>query len=101
MKKIATYLSIIGFSCFSMPILAQQQQYILLTMLDSLYQINRYTLNAEELYGVDETIELYNIHDGGLILFSVLPDFESDQNWTEVQLESIRHQLLDERAFRS
>ena len=40
-------------------------------------------------------------HRVGLVLFSVLPDFESDQNWTEIQIESIRHELLDERAFRS
>ncbi|MEC3878780.1 hypothetical protein [Parapedobacter sp. 10938] len=80
--------------------LAQEKKYIMLDMLDSLYDVNHYSLNTQELYGVDETIELYNIHYVGLVLFSVLPDFTSDKNWSEVNLAEIENQIFDEKSFR-
>src|SRR5690554_7333769 len=94
------------FTSILSPALSQTYvQYIMLDMLDSLaehdtrYQLNRYTLNTTELYGVDETIELYNFHHGGLALFSVLPDFASDSNWSEVDIAAIQAQIFDEKSF--
>src|SRR5690606_5200520 len=85
---------------------AQEKKYIMLSVLDSLdandslYRINHYTLRTKELYGVDETIEMYNVHHMGLVLFSVLPDFTSDENWSEVDLVDIQDQVFDEKTFR-
>jgi len=84
-------------------------QYVMLDMLDSLdkhskwNRLYRYTLKTEELYGVDETIEMYNFYLAGeLILFSILPDFTSEKNWSEVKLEDIQDDVLaDERALRT
>src|SRR5690606_28413021 len=71
MTMRAFILKLIITGCFSGTILdsmAQQEkiQYVMLDMLDSLDKhskwdnLNRYTLKTEELYGVDETIEMYN-----------------------------------------
>ncbi|MEC3878769.1 hypothetical protein [Parapedobacter sp. 10938] len=82
----------------------QQIQYVMLDMLDSLDKqskwnsLNQYTLKTGELYGVDETIEMYNFYLGGtLILFSVLPDFTSDENWSAVALEDIRDVAINDK----
>lgn len=75
----------------------KDKKYILLDMLDSLYEVKRYTLNTQELYGVDEIIEVYNIKIGGqLLLLSVMPDFLSESNWTEVDPEEIDSHILNE-----
>ncbi|WP_143054017.1 hypothetical protein [Parapedobacter koreensis] len=71
-------------------------------MLDSAYHTSRYTLNTDDLYGVDETVELYNtflLDSQVLVVFSVLPDFESKQNWKQVDIETIRDQIVPERTF--
>src|SRR5690606_19111602 len=77
-------------------------QYVMLDMLDSLDKhskwdkLYRYTLKTEELYGVDETIEMYNFYFGStLILFSVLPDFTSEENWSEVSMDDIRDVVIN------
>lgn len=72
---------------------------VMLDMLDSLYGVNRFTLNTQELYGIDETIEVYNVKIAGIALFSVLPDFSSESNWTEMELEDIQEALLNNREF--
>jgi|SRR5690554_976798 len=81
------------------PSFSRDKNFILLEMLDSLYDIQRYTLKTIELYGVDETIEIYNVDAGRLVLISVLPDFKSESNWTEIFIDDIRDQILDEREF--
>lgn len=97
---------IVSCCCATIDATAQEQrmQYIMLDMLDSLakhdtrYQLNPYTLNSKELYGVDETIEMYNFYHGAtLILFSVLPDFTSDENWGEVDIADIREHVLGDK----
>lgn len=105
----AFILKLIITGCFSGTILdsmAQQEkiQYVMLDMLDSLDKhskwdnLNRYTLKTEELYGVDETIEMYNFYFGStLILFSVLPDFTSEKNWSEVSMDDIRDVVINNK----
>ncbi|MFC3196938.1 hypothetical protein ACFOET_04850 [Parapedobacter deserti] len=103
MRAIITKFILIGCCCgVAVESTAQKQrtQYVMLDMLDSLYDLNRYTLNAQDLYGVDETIEIYNIHAAGLVLFSILPDFTSDKNWSEVDLNEIQDQVFGERSLR-
>src|SRR5690554_182758 len=70
-----------------------------LDRLDSLYEVKRYTLKTQELYGVDETIEVYNVNVAGIALFSVLPDFMSESNWTAMELEDIQESILSYREF--
>lgn len=81
------------------PVLAKDKKYISLNMLDSLYEVNRFTLNTRELYGVDETIELYNVKVVGIALFSVLPDFTCETNWEELPFEAIKDLLISDREF--
>lgn len=107
MKTIVKVVLIAFCSGSTVSAVAQEKKYIMVDMLDSLdkrderYSLNRYTLKTKELYGVDETIELYNVHLSGLILFSVLPDFTGNENWSEVTLADIRNEVFDERTFRS
>lgn len=98
MKKLIFFIA-----CCCGPLVcsvAKEKRYIMLDMLDSLYQVKHYTLSAQELYGVDETIKLYNVFGEGLILFSMLPNFYGDANWSEVNIDTIREELFDERGFR-
>ncbi|MEC3878774.1 hypothetical protein [Parapedobacter sp. 10938] len=108
MTMRAFILKLILTGCYSGIILesmAQKEkiQYVMLDMLDSLDKhskwdkLHRYTLKTEELYGVDETIEMYNFYFGStLFLFSVLPDFTSDKNWSEVALADIRDVVIND-----
>lgn len=110
MKTAATIITSIliplFFGVLTFHAAAQEKKYIMLSMLDSLdrndslCRLNHYTLRTKELYGVDETIEMYNVHHMGLVLFSVLPDFTSDENWSEVDLVDIQDQVFDEKTFR-
>lgn len=68
-------------------------------MLDSLYDVKRFTLNTTELYGVDETIELYSVKITKIALFSVLPDFTNETNWKELPFEDIKDHLFSDRDF--
>jgi len=77
----------------------QHNKLVSLDMLDSLYEVKRYTLKTQELYGVDETIEVYNVNVAGIALFSVLPDFMSESNWTAMELEDIQESILSYREF--
>ena len=77
----------------------QYYKLVSLDMLDSLYEVKRYTLKTQELYGVDETIEVYNVMKGGIALFSVLPDFLNESNWTAMELEDIQEAILGEQDF--
>lgn len=103
MKKfLRCFFWIILFGIFTIEGKAQSlksQKFVPLDMLDSLYKVNKYTLSTQELYGVDEIIEVYNVNIAGVALFSVLPDFQSESNWTEVILEDIQSGLLSDREF--
>lgn len=79
--------------------LPSNKKYISLAMLDSLYDVNRFTLNTMELYGVDETIELYSVRIARIALFSVLPDFTNETNWKELPFEAIQDHLFSDRDF--
>lgn len=104
MKCYSLIFILIG--CFTHTVLAQserlreaftkEKKYISLELLDSLYEVNCYTLNTLDLYGVDETIEVYNVKTVGLLLLSVMPDFMSESNWTEVNFEDISAGMLTE-----
>src|SRR5690606_23069146 len=89
---ITAILITLLWGMLAVPSAAQEKEYIVLSMLDSLdasdslCRLNHYTVHTNELYGVDETIEMYNVHHMGLVLFSVVPDLTSDENWSEVDL---------------
>src|SRR5690554_6805982 len=98
MKRTILFYALIlsGICCVS----AQNRQYIMLDMLDSAYRIERYTLNTEELYGTDHTIEMYNVwHNIGLVLISVLPDFSQDRLWEKIDTSTVSNQTLSYRDF--
>lgn len=52
--------------------------------------INKVELNAKKLYGLDATIDLYNVllNDYTLVLFSVLPDLKNQsQTWNPIEID--------------
>ncbi len=79
--RTACSLILISLVCINCAT-GQSKTHIRLELLDSLFDTHHYTIKTLEHYGVDETIELYNVLDGAkLYLFSVLPDFKSGENW--------------------
>ena len=71
------------------------------------YDLHTYKVSTKTLYGIDNSVELYNIvyinniydkyedPEKNLILFSVLPNLEgSSDNWKEISLDSIQSKLL-------
>lgn len=98
MKQTLVLCSLVLSSIFCVS--AQSRKYIMLDMLDSACRIERYTLNTEELYGTDHTIEMYNVwHRIGLVLISVLPDFRQDGLWEKLDTSTVSNQILSYRDF--
>ena len=74
------------------------------------YVINEYKLPTAELYGVNEHVELFcltfpvlksqkqnveNPHtDCNLVLLSVLPDLETNSDWTEINIDSLKSDII-------
>ena len=73
--------SFLGFS-------QSEKSYALLDSLASKYQVNKYTLNTNKLYGVHTEVEMYNILRGEIILLiSVLSDlYENKPKWEKLLL---------------
>ncbi|EFK56032.1 hypothetical protein ACFU8T_04665 [Sphingobacterium spiritivorum] len=74
---------------------------------DQKYDLHTYKLATKTLYGIDNSVELYNIvyinniydkhedSEKNLILFSVLPNLEGgSDNWKEISLDTIQSKLL-------
>jgi len=78
-----------GISTFSQIILD-------LDSLKSNYKVNIYTLNTQQLYGFNKTIELYNVFTGSntLFLISVLPNLEGPKNWEKIEYSSVSDKIL-------
>ncbi|KUY30443.1 hypothetical protein ATB96_14495 [Elizabethkingia ursingii] len=79
----------------------KSQNLIELDSLAKLYKgevlkINNFNLNTKDLYGIDKTVELYNvfIDSEALLLISVLPDLKSKENWTLVDINNIKNKVL-------
>lgn len=67
------------------------------------YQIKNYNLNTKEMYGIDKTIEMYNIFTdpNTVFLVSVLPNFDNNYNWIKVDYDSIVDKILTKQQFES
>jgi hypothetical protein len=93
----------LGLVLCSILINAQSKYFIIREGVEK-YDIKKYTLDTKSLYEVTGTVEIYNLfpaqtisrqnensvkEEQDLILFSVLPDFQSDQNWIEIDLKTI------------
>ncbi|MDO5608342.1 MAG: hypothetical protein Q4G08_07810 [Capnocytophaga sp.] len=89
MKWIFLFLGFYGFSQ------DDHRIYILLDSLANDYDIKKYTLNTQELYGIDRDIEMYNVFwkDGMLLLISVLPDLESGKDWEKIDIKLYESKL--------
>ena len=85
-----------------------QTKYFVLEHKSENYVIHHFTMSAKQLYGVDATVECFNIlydgypsdkralkdYDQNLILFSVLPNLEGGPTWKEVSLDSIQKAII-------
>ena len=86
----------------------KNQNLIELDSLKNLYKgeilkINKFNLNTKDLYGIDKNIELYNtfIDSEALLLISVLPDLNSKENWTLVDINNIKDRVLTRSQTKS
>jgi|GEM_PF-779119 len=66
------------FLIFISGILVKAQQYISLEDLQKNFKVNAFTLNPQNLYGVEGKIEIYNVYIGknSILLLSVFPVYE-------------------------
>ncbi|WP_392420608.1 hypothetical protein ACF3OE_04595 [Capnocytophaga canis] len=91
-----TKLLIILFLCSFLGFSQSEKNYVLLDSLASKYQVNKYTLNTNKLYGVHTEVEMYNILRGEIILLiSVLPNLYNNQpKWKEIQWQEIKNNVI-------
>ncbi|OBS13552.1 hypothetical protein ATE49_12380 [Elizabethkingia miricola] len=72
--------------------------YIVLDSLKNVWGnnvINKYTLNTKELYGLDKTVEVYNIvYNDAILLISALPDIKGNDNWIKIDINTIKKDIL-------
>lgn len=86
------------------------QQYFVLEKNTDEYQTKNYELNSKNLYGIDKKIYLYNLlfedlmHKSSpektLVLFSVLPSAENNNDWEEIGLDSIQNKIISVGTLR-
>ncbi|MFJ1263097.1 hypothetical protein ACILDS_10455 [Capnocytophaga canis] len=90
--KLLIILFLYSFLGFSQ----SEKSYVLLDSLASKYQVNKYTLNTNKLYGVHTEVEMYNILRGEIILLiSVLPNLYNNQpKWKEIQWQEIKNNII-------
>ncbi|WP_260255320.1 hypothetical protein [Elizabethkingia meningoseptica] len=72
--------------------------YIVLDSLKNVWGnnvINKFTLNTKELYGLDKTVEVYNVlYNNAVLLISALPDIKGNENWIKVDINDIKKDIL-------
>lgn len=84
---------------------SQDFRYIILDNLRDKSKITNYTLRVRDLYDYDGSIELFNIrpnpiaslpktYSDVLILCSVLPDFESSENWSSIDSTDLKTNMI-------
>lgn len=88
-------IGLISFLTFSQT----EKKYILLDNLYNNYNVKKYTLNTQPLYKINAEIELYNVLDRGIMLFSVLPNPNSKQNWEEINFNEVKNQILTQKEI--
>ncbi len=95
MKRVFTFC-LFALTCFQG---FSQSKYFLIDSLDSNYKLSHHVLTTKDIYPIDHKIELFNItynnSDGqNLILFSVLPDLETGQDWIETPFDQLQDSLI-------
>ncbi len=81
-----------------------KQGYVLLDSLYEDFSVQQYTLNTSELYGINKTVEIFNvsIRKGEILLvFSVLPPFVEEDNWKKITLDSVKSQIYSNSQVRN
>lgn len=94
--NILLFLFVINFSF--------AQEYFLLKENTGKYQVKSYELNTIDLYGMNKSINIYNIliedllnksnPSKTLVLFSVLPDAYNNEDWEIITLDSIQNKII-------
>lgn len=102
MKKEQTLISFLVLVLLSK--LSFGQKYFLLENETDKYQIKAYQLSTEDLYQIKATVDIFNIlfedlidqsnPEKTLVLFSALPSPEDIPSWVEVELDSIRDEMI-------
>ncbi|WP_228428217.1 hypothetical protein [Chryseobacterium oncorhynchi] len=94
-KKLLLIILMILFN------ISYSQQYISLDSLQSNYTVKKYTLQTKELYGIDKTIELYNVYvlPHKLVLFTVLPNLEGNDNWKKLDVQVSKEDIYTKKQL--
>lgn len=105
LKALSIIILLVGYSMQSVGQRFPVHRIVLLDSLSEVGEVNSYTFNTKTLYGVDKTIDVFNVlMDSGrkILLFSVLPSTgHLQENWEEVDLDSIRNKLLSPYDLKS
>lgn len=94
LKLSTIYSLLLLLCCTALHVHAQNKKFILLEQpsTEDRFYIKHFKLNTRSLYKVDYNVEMYNIifpkdhskHER-IVLFSILPDFRSNDLWVELQ----------------
>lgn len=87
-------LILLGFFSTFLGFAQTQKKYLMLDDLAAHYQVKKYTLNTQSLYGIDSNIEMYNVFGQGLMLLSVLPDLDTGKNWQQIDISEVQKEVF-------
>ncbi|MCT3703821.1 hypothetical protein HZQ89_15550 [Elizabethkingia anophelis] len=78
------------------------EKFILVENIPKSYEVKKYILNTNELYGVDKKIEVYNIftNTNSIILISTLPSLKGSNNWEKIDINKIKNKILTESEIK-
>ncbi|WP_052252123.1 hypothetical protein [Kaistella solincola] len=65
--------------------------------------MQEYTLKTAKLYEFNSEVKIYNVFfsETVILLFSVLPDLESAENWVKIQESAFKDKLVSKSKIRS
>ena len=102
MRKFFIFLLLVFyFVCFGQQNIVDHtiknyDKFYLLDDLASEFEVKSYKLNTKELYGIDKTVEMYNLLDGSTItLFSILP--WKGENWIKVNFDAVKDKVVPKK----
>lgn len=98
--------------------LSGQTRYFIIPDQPEGYTIDRYKLSTDKLYGAKETVALFTLTfsdsrkavdtdkpdpntDLNLILLSVLPDLDGNSDWTEINIDTVKNNIITSGHLRN
>ena len=84
-------------------VLIKSQKYVFLNDLTSNFKVTEFTLKTQTLYELDNEIKIYNVFlsENYILLFSVLPDIGSSENWVKTEESAFKNKLISKNKILS